>query len=176
MENSLKSLDLETLFSAVSDDSVRPDASLDMSNFPNEKITSQFLLILLDAIADRLASYKEKFGEDRVLSALKSIFSPQSEDPFVKELINETLKQLDNVNLDHGVGPVIEHEIAKLLSDSESPWHDFLLFLGIAPWYSGLLDDYFGNKEDSLTLLLKSLSTGYIDPLVLSLDTDESKK
>jgi hypothetical protein len=160
----LSELDLSQLLAGTTDDSITISEGLDMKSFPNEKIQSQFLLVLMDAIADRLFSLKTRYSENAILAAIKSIFEDDPNE-LAKSLIEENLSKI-HVDSEGSNTPITNYETWEQV-DKPGKWDKFLLFLGIAPWYAPSLETYFGEDEDSLGLLLKSINTGYLDPLVL---------
>ncbi|MEM3062156.1 MAG: hypothetical protein QW303_01230 [Nitrososphaerota archaeon] len=132
----------------------------DIENFfSSEKISSFFLLKLLERIGLSLGLLIEDKGVDFTLRLLSYVIDPESSDDEIKNFL---IKQLRSSDLSSAY--LSSNGVADLaVFDSEFPsmWDRLLLILGINPVYSDELKKVFGeNGANSIGLLLKSVIDG----------------
>lgn len=148
LEDQIRSLIREVEHSELPDTS---DANLDLERLPRSKIRSMFLYQLLKVLGTKFKELVAEIGSDRVYNALLSI-AGQTDSEYADSLIKERISELRKIK------PELQFEGLDTL------WDKFLLLLGLYPYYSKVLESYFGNDGlISIAILLKSLAEGRLD-------------
>lgn len=126
------------------------ESKLSLDKLPESKIRSMFLYQLLKLIGSRLKDLLAEIGSDRLYSLLLALGNEKLfDDEYAKSIWQEKFNELKNINTH---------------LPADSLWDNFLILLGLYPYYSDVLATYFG--EDglvSLAILLKSLIEGRLD-------------
>lgn len=124
------------------------------------KLFVVYIYKILDLISEQITNIRNKYSVDQVYSSLISAVLRRDDD-FTKDIMQDHFEELLPGNEDYFKTTDFEDYYA---ADSTGMWERVLLFLGLHPKYSDILEKYFGdNGLISLFLLLQSLATGDVN-------------